>query len=109
METNWTSTTQDSYYLLFPTQESTQAPPPLDRQPARRGDGRTPTRRRARGRLVSCHLSLAIIPLRGAGDDQVAAVSSSLGLGLPRDAAVMQVPGLLCQLQLYHPAPDRWW
>jgi hypothetical protein len=28
--------------------------------------------------------------------------SSSLPLGLPRDAAAVQVPGLLRQLQLYH-------
>ena len=45
--------------------------------------------------------SCLVIPLRAAGDDQVALF---LGLGLPRDAAVMQVPDLLCQLQLYHPA-----
>lgn len=45
--------------------------------------------------------SSLVIPLCGAGDDQVAFF---LGLGLPRDAAVMQVPDLLGQLQLYHPA-----
>jgi hypothetical protein len=45
--------------------------------------------------------SSLIIPLRAAGNDQVAVF---LALGLPRDAAVMQVPSLLCQLQLYDPA-----